>query len=73
MIAKMKGTFEPEVLEQRKDLHKEQGKLRELKIKRKLINRLMRLRQQTATMAGSDPTFETRFTLEGGDQTGSRT
>lgn len=43
-IAKLKGSFEPSVLKKRKAAQQEGEKLRELKMKRKMIDKVMSLR-----------------------------
>ena len=45
-IAKLKGTFEPSVYSKRKVRHQEFERLRELKAKRKMINKVLMLRKQ---------------------------
>ena len=45
-IAKLKGSFDSSVLKKRKAAQQEGEKLRELKMKRKLIDKVVRLRMQ---------------------------
>lgn len=71
LISKLKGTFDPEVLQKRAVYHVDTTRVRDLKVKRKLIHRLLKLRQQTASIQTSE-TFENRFAIEG-DVIGSRT
>ena len=45
-IAKLKGSFDSSVLKKRKAAQQEGEKIRDLKMKRKLIDKVMRLRMQ---------------------------
>ena len=46
-IAKLRGNFDEQVFKRRSAVHQEDNKARELKAKRKIINKLLKLRQQT--------------------------
>ena len=44
-IAKLKGTFDEAVIKRREFIHSEEGKVRDVKARRKMINKLLKLRQ----------------------------
>ena len=44
-IAKLRGTFDENLIKKREALHQEEGKAREIKARRKVINKLLKLRQ----------------------------
>jgi predicted outer membrane protein len=46
-IAKLKGTFDEALVKKRESIHQEEAKIREVKARRKIINKLLKLRQQT--------------------------
>ena len=46
-IAKLKGTFDDALIKKREVFHQEEAKIREIKARRKIINKLLKLRQQT--------------------------
>ena len=43
-IAKLKGTFDETIVKKRELRHGEEGKMRELKMRRKMINKILKLR-----------------------------
>lgn len=59
MITKLEGTFDEQLLKKRTQRHTADSKARELKQKRKMIDRLIKLRRQTAQMMNEelDPRF----------------
>ena len=59
MITKLEGTFDEQLLKKRTQRHTTDIKARELKQKRKMIDRLIKLRRQTAQMMNEelDPRF----------------
>jgi RNA recognition motif-containing protein len=67
-VTKLSGTFEEAVLKKRNMRRDIDVKARELKQKRKMIDRLIKLRRQTAQMLGQelDQKFGTRNTQGGG-------
>lgn len=46
-IAKLRGTFDDAVIKKREVVHVEDSRVREIKARRKIINKLLKLRQQT--------------------------
>ena len=44
-IAKLKGTFDEAVIKRREVIHQEESKVRDVKARRKMINKLLKLRQ----------------------------
>jgi RNA recognition motif-containing protein len=47
-VTKLQGTFDEQVTKQRSQRHLQDAKAREIKVKRKMIDRLIKLRRQTA-------------------------
>ena len=59
LIAKINGTFDEAVLKKRAARHEQDTRAREIKLKRKMIDRLIKLRRQTAQMHNEE--LEPRF------------
>ena len=66
-VTKLQGTFDEQVLKQRSQRHQQDAKAREIKVKRKMIDRLIKLRRQTAQMMNEelDPRFAGRPSQSG--------
>lgn len=68
LIAKINGTFDESVLKKRTARHQQDARAREIKLKRKMIDRLIKLRRQTAQMHNEelDPRFRGVSTYQSG-------
>lgn len=66
-VTKLQGTFDEQVLKQRSQRYQQDAKAREIKVKRKMIDRLIKLRRQTAQMMNEelDPRFAGRPSQSG--------